>query len=218
MTPPNIFLGTYWEVLEIAHKLVGIGVVVIEDKPTSQGTADCAARLGVPLVTVGRGQPLADRFPPAAGLVLSAGFGRLFKTPVLARCATVLNFHPGLVETCRGRHTLPVNARRGDAFMGITCHRIDDERIDAGPVIAQVRLPIDYDANFDVNHARLRRFLAPLAEGVLADYRATGRFTALPWDAGPDSYHPPLSPEELETVLTARRLADIAPAPKAGPS
>jgi len=88
--------------------------------------------------------------------------------------------------------------------------------MDAGRVFAQVRLPIDYAADFDANHIRLRRFLAPLAEGVLEEYRRTGSFTALAWQAGPGSYHPPLPPDELQAVLTARRLADVAPDVTAG--
>lgn len=209
----NVFLGTYWEVLDAARETVGIDLVVVEDKPTAARAAEHARRCGIPVAVLAQGARLSDIFPSSVDLAVVGSFGRILRMPVIGRCKAVLNVHPGIVEVCRGRHTLPVNVLRGDPMMGITFHLIESEEIDAGPIVAQIRLPIDYDADFDANHARLRRALEPMARLVLAEYASRGVFPAWAWTPTPDSYHPPLPPETFRTVLEAGRLADCVRMP-----
>jgi methionyl-tRNA formyltransferase len=54
----------------------------------------------------------------------------------LPRCG-VLNVHPSALPKYRGPSPVPWAIRNGDAFLGITVHRMT-ERIDAGPVLSQV--------------------------------------------------------------------------------
>lgn len=49
----------------------------------------------------------------------------------------VLNVHPSALPKYRGPSPVPWTIRNGDEFMGLTIHRMT-ERIDAGPVLAQV--------------------------------------------------------------------------------
>lgn len=49
----------------------------------------------------------------------------------------VLNVHPSALPRYRGPSAVPWAIRNGDPFMGVTVHRMT-ERIDAGPVLAQV--------------------------------------------------------------------------------
>lgn len=54
----------------------------------------------------------------------------------------VLNVHPSVLPKYRGPSPVPWAIRNGDAFMGITVHRMT-EHIDAGPILAQADdLPI----------------------------------------------------------------------------
>jgi methionyl-tRNA formyltransferase len=54
----------------------------------------------------------------------------------------VLNVHPSTLPKYRGPSPVPWAIRNGDAYLGITVHRMT-ERIDAGPILAQVDdLPI----------------------------------------------------------------------------
>ncbi|HIJ93676.1 MAG TPA: hypothetical protein HPP84_09935 [Rhodospirillaceae bacterium] len=205
----NVFLGAYREVLEVAAATVGVDLVIVEDKETSADCVQFSEERGVRLKKLRRGEDLAESFPEKVDLAVIMGFTRLLKEPLIRRCGTVVNFHPGIVEVNRGRHGLLTAALKGHGMMGVTCHLIDSEEIDAGPIIAQVRLPIDYGRDFDANHARLRKTLKPLARLVLEEYRERGTVTALLWTPDADSYHPPLSPDELRRVLEAPSLGAV---------
>ncbi len=205
----NVFLGTYREVLEAASETVGVELVIVEDKQTSADCIQFSEERGVRLKKPRRGEDLAESFPERVDLAVIMGFTRLLKEPLIRRCGTIINFHPGIVEVNRGRHGLLTAALKGHGMMGVTCHLVDSEEIDAGPIIAQVRLPIDYGRDFDANHARLRKTLKPLARLVLEEYRERSTVTALPWTPDADSYHPPLTPDELRRVLEAPSLGAI---------
>jgi len=204
----NVFMGTYWEVLKVQHETIGLDLVIAEDKPTSSNVIELAQQLGTNLEVISASIPLAQVIPDTCEVAVVGSFGRILPQAIIDNCQSVVNFHPGIVQEIRGRHTIPVNARRGDAFMGITSHLIENEQIDAGPILAQIRIPIDYDANFDRNHLRLRSYLGTMALDIFKAYMATGRFVGVPWVPTPESYHRPLTPKELHEVLDAERLAD----------
>ncbi len=205
----NIFLGTYREVLEAALETVGIDLVIVEDKPSSADCARFSEEHGIRLKKLRPGEDLAESFPERVELAVIMGFTRILREPLIRHSGTIINFHPGIVEVNRGRHGLLTAALKGHGMMGVTCHLIDSEEIDAGPIIAQVRIPIDYGRDFDANHARLRMTLKPLARLVLEEYRDRGTVTALPWTPDAASYHAPLSPDELRHVLEAPSLGVI---------
>jgi folate-dependent phosphoribosylglycinamide formyltransferase PurN len=207
----NVFLGPYFEVMEAAIDVVGVDQVIVEDRPTSAETINLAERYGIRASILAKDEPLTAVWPDHAELALVAGFGRLLRQSVLTRLKHAINFHPAIVEQNRGRHGLLTAALHGHEMMGITCHVIDTEEIDAGPIIAQYRVPIDYSANFDANHDRLRKAFEPMARLVLSDYKGSGKFTALPWTATEESYYPPLSPDQVRKVLDSPTLGSLYP-------
>ena len=205
----NVFLGIYFEVLVAALDSVGIDLVVVEDKPTSSGTIELADLNGIEVRVLKKGVATAEALPTKADLGISAGFGRLFKRPHIERFGCLLNFHPGIVEQNRGRHGLLVAALEKHEMMGITCHLIDSEEIDAGPIVAQVQLPIDYGSNFDANHKKLREKFEPLARPVFKEYEKKKSLTGVPWKPTQESYFPPLTPAQMKKVFDARTLGDL---------
>ncbi len=205
----HVFAGTYDEVLTVAHTVLGIDRIVVEDKPASAAVIRYGTAHGIPVTRIGDGASFPTSEIAGASLLLMASFGRLLRGSTIEAVDTILNFHPGIIQTCRGRHPLPCAVLRGDPLMGITCHQVDSEAIDAGPIVAQVQLAVDYDADYAANDARLRAALPGLANLVLSQYARHGRCHAAPWRPAPGSYLPALDRSTLQHVLSATRLRDL---------
>ena len=205
----NIFAGTYHEVLTSADALVGIDLVLVEEKPASEPVREWAARRGKPIEVIPRDRPFPEQVVAGAELLVMASFGRLLDASTVHAIGTVLNFHPGIIQTCRGRHPLPSAILRGDSMMGVTCHVVDSAAIDAGPIVAQIQMPIDYGASYAENDARLRRSLRGLVRTVLGEYSQTGRVVALPWTPAKGTYLPPVDGEVFCRLFAAKQLADL---------
>ena len=81
-----------------------------------------------------------DRHQPA--LVVLAGFMRILTPAFVAHFeGRLLNIHPSLLPKYRGLHTHARALAAGDAEHGASVHFVTPE-LDAGAVIAQVRLPV----------------------------------------------------------------------------
>jgi methionyl-tRNA formyltransferase len=108
--------------------------------------AHAAAALGIPYLAVGDINTTAAidalrALKPDALFVFS--FDQIFAAPVLAvpRVGAV-NFHPSLLPRFRGAEPLFWQVFFGEREAGLTAHLIT-ERIDAGPIVGQVRVPVE---------------------------------------------------------------------------
>jgi methionyl-tRNA formyltransferase len=139
----------------------------------------------------------------------SAGCGLLFSQAVIDSCARVVNFHPGDLFTCRGKHPLPFAILKKLPQMCFSAHGIDSEKIDAGPLIAQLFLPIDYSASYAVNERILLAALPDFAASVIALLQ-TADFKPWPWrDKVKAPYNKKLEPETLTRVLNAKHIGRL---------
>lgn len=76
-------------------------------------------------------------------LVVLAGFMRIVGPEVLQRFAgKLINLHPSLLPLHRGTNTYERAIKSGDTEHGASVHFVTAD-LDAGPVISQVRIPID---------------------------------------------------------------------------
>jgi phosphoribosylglycinamide formyltransferase-1 len=76
-------------------------------------------------------------------LVVLAGFMRIVGPEVLQRFAgKLINLHPSLLPLHRGMNTYERAIQAGDTEHGASVHFVTSE-LDAGPVISQVRIPIE---------------------------------------------------------------------------
>ena len=77
----------------------------------------------------------------------------------------VLNLHPSILPKYRGPSPVLWAVRNGDSSIGITAHRMS-ERIDAGPLLAQVeRIPLPEE----VTHEEVWKLIKGAIPGLLAD-------------------------------------------------
>jgi len=76
-------------------------------------------------------------------IILTAAFPEIFSNAVLrAPRLGVINFHPSYLPRCRGAHPIYWTIASREAFGGVTSHLMT-RKIDAGPIIARVKIPFD---------------------------------------------------------------------------
>ncbi len=86
---------------------------------------------------------LIDRFSP--GLVVLAGFMRILTPAFVGHYrGRLLNIHPSLLPRFRGLHTHRRVLESGDLEHGASVHFVTEE-LDGGPLVLQVRVPIQPD-------------------------------------------------------------------------
>ena len=91
-----------------------------------------------------------------AALVVLAGFMRVLDAAALAPwLGRAINLHPSLLPKYRGLHTHRRVLEAGDAEHGASVHFVTPE-LDGGPLIAQVRMPVQAGDSAELLAARLQ--------------------------------------------------------------
>ena len=132
-----------------------VGVVTAPPRPAGRGARltttpvhDAARHVEVrPILTPPRlrepaalGEVLALR----PGLLVLADYGQIVPAALLELPHGALNLHPSLLPRHRGASPIPATILAGDHETGVTLMRMD-EGLDTGPIVAQVRIPLDGD-------------------------------------------------------------------------
>jgi phosphoribosylglycinamide formyltransferase-1 len=109
---------------------------------------------------------LAER---AVELVVCAGFMGVLTPDFLERFpARVLNLHPSLLPAFPGAHAIEDALAAGVRETGVTVHLVD-EVLDGGPIVAQARVPVDYDETPEGLRARIHAAEHRLLPAVVED-------------------------------------------------
>ena len=110
-----------------------------------------------------------------AELIVLAGFMRILDGAALEPWnGRIINIHPSLLPKYRGLHTHRRVLEAGDAEHGASVHFVTAE-LDGGPLIAQVRLPVQPDDNegrlaarlLPLEHRLLTAVVAAIADGTV---------------------------------------------------
>ena len=126
----------------------------------------------------------------AADLIVCAGFMRILSPEVVAaRVGRMINIHPSLLPLYPGLHTHQRALDAGDTQHGASVHVVIPA-LDAGPVIAQTRMPIGASDTAETLAARLlpreHRLLVQvvqwIAQGRLDLNAGTPRFDGMQLD------------------------------------
>ncbi len=133
-----------------------LAVLVVSNRPAIPAL-DIAARHGVPTVVLDRASfGNAGARDAAIGLAVSnsgadvallAGYDQLLRGPYFDKFAgRTINIHPSLLPRHGGRGMMGAAVHAavlasGDVETGVTIHEVTDE-LDAGPVLAQVRVAV----------------------------------------------------------------------------
>ena len=103
------------------------------------------------------------------GLVVGAGYMRILSSVFLERFPAVLNVHPSLLPEFRGLRAVERALEAGADETGVTVHFMVEE-VDAGPIVAQERVPIFAEDTKDTLLERLHPVEHRLLVGAVADY------------------------------------------------
>ena len=99
----------------------------------------------------------------APELIVLAGYMRVIDAAVVAQWqGRMINLHPSLLPKYPGLHTHELVLAAGEREHGASIHYVT-EQLDAGPLIAQVRMPVNAGDTADGLAARLR----PLEQTLL---------------------------------------------------
>jgi phosphoribosylglycinamide formyltransferase-1 len=139
-------------------------------------------------------------------LVVCAGFMRILSDSAVARAGgRMINIHPSLLPLYPGLRTHARALAAGDAEHGTTVHQVT-ATVDAGPAIAQARVPVRAGDDAEALAARVLAREHPLLVAVVRAF-AEGQLTANPhgvaWQGNP--LHAPLSLDDTDTELQPRR-------------
>jgi phosphoribosylglycinamide formyltransferase-1 len=193
-------------------RLVGVEpVLVISNRPAVRAL-EVAGAHGVPSRLVARADyPDASARDAAAGgalsaagadLALLAGYDQLLHRSFFAAFGGhTINIHPSLLPRHGGRGMVGLAVHRsvlaaGDAETGVTVHQVTPE-LDAGPLLAQVRLPVMPGDSAEqlaarvlaVEHRVIVEVLARLVREPLAEGPSASMTAALPPATGPHPTH-----------------------------
>lgn len=96
----------------------------------------------------------------APDLVVLAGFMRVLAPSVVTRFR-IVNTHPALLPAFPGAHAIADALAAGVEVTGVTVHWVD-EGVDTGPVIAQVKVPVEPDDDEESLRSRVQAAEKPL--------------------------------------------------------
>ena len=156
---------------------------------------DCAALtwaaeqgIDTALIPGGDDATLADTLKAVEpDAIVLAGYMRLVGPEVLAGFpGRIVNTHPSLLPAFPGAHAVRDALAHGVAITGCTVHLVDD-RLDGGPIVAQVPVPVLPDDDEATLHERIRtaehqllpRVVAQVVSGAVS---ADGRRVTLDLD------------------------------------
>lgn len=88
-------------------------------------------------------------------LVVSAGFMKILGPKFLAEFPRTINTHPALLPAFPGAHAVRDALAAGVAETGATVHYVD-AGVDTGPVIAQVKVPVEPGDDEATLHERIK--------------------------------------------------------------
>ena len=127
-------------------------VLVLSNNPEAGGLATAAAA-GIPTIAIDHRRFGKDRAAHEAEvdaalhgadveIICLAGYMRLLSPYLVGRWAgRMINIHPSLLPDLRGLHTHERAIEAGHAEHGCTVHLVTED-LDAGPIVAQARVPV----------------------------------------------------------------------------
>jgi hypothetical protein len=144
-------------------------------------------------------------------LIIVFWFDQVLRQPVInIPRRGVINIHAATLPHCRGLFPVLHTAAENGPPFGLTAHLIDDETIDAGPVLAQTTVPAPDSASILLLDALINEYGADLLHNILLDPDSALR-DALPQHSDQGSYHSYPTRDDITAVRrTGRRLATLS--------
>lgn len=202
------FAGTNIPILRYLHQRYGKIRVFREASSRGEAVAEYCDTHGLLCFTVEGSHDMAE----LAGRVIVDGevlwvcsFGIILQPQCIVRFSRVFNLHSGDLTWNRGPQPLFHDIIRGSDCAFLSCHTIEDARIDAGRLACTAMVPIDYQHTFGTLLRSLYSFAPSMIDYVLSQIEAD-KLPLAPIRANPASYLPRVSDWQREVILQAKNL------------
>lgn len=132
-----------WFLASQEYELVGI-IPVVPEPTWTDSIIQWAKKNKVSYVASGNYQDISDVEEDGwtIDLAISVFYDKIIKPDFLSKCRQVLNLHNAPLPKYRGVRPINWALKNNEKEHGVTIHQIID-RVDAGPIIAQIKYPID---------------------------------------------------------------------------
>lgn len=173
-------------------------------RPAPRPVRDLAAELGLPVAQPERltATAVSELQSARAELLVVCAYGQLLRKPVLeAFPLGAWGVHPSLLPRHRGASPIASTILGGDPTTGVTIYAMD-ERMDAGPILARVELPVAPRATTPVLADQLAQAGADLLLRTLTRYEA-GAVVPTPQDETQATYSHKLSRADAAVCWSA---------------
>ena len=211
----NLFLGTFDRVLRAMHDTLPVAAVVSERHSLQnmrlQDSLREAGSAWFEIYSRQEFEAVLQQHQQAIDLCVVAGFSHILPQHFIDRCNTIINFHPGIVQLCRGPHPVGNAILRGHSRFGVTVHLIDSEAIDAGPILRQRYLDIDYSRTYGSNYRTLLEAVAEVADELLPLYGTSEWPRGDTWQSQKEAYQPRLTKAQNQELAGAVNLSAYRP-------
>jgi len=181
----------------------GVRYASVHDWAMQQGLPVYRGRASDPLVAdvLGRAKPDLLWVTDYRYLLPTA----LWQAPPLG----AINLHPSLLPAYRGRAPLNWALIHGESEVGLTAHFITED-VDAGDIVAQVRIPVGPDDDIAVVLDALMPHYAALPRHILAGLE-TGQLERRPQDHAQATSFPRRTPADgrIDWQASARRVHNL---------
>ncbi len=208
----TVFLGNCLEVLRVLHSETRLRFVVMEKSRLSPTIQNFCSSNNIPLSLAETKRDIESLLKDGearSATCFVANFGIILSEKVIHSFRKVINFHTGDIITCRGRHPLHFAILAKLPTMGVTAHFINSEEIDAGPIIAQIAIPINYNLTFHGNEKIMLSTLESFCRMVLS-LISSSDFAPWAWfDTNPSGYNRRLDNETLISVYSSACLKEF---------
>jgi methionyl-tRNA formyltransferase len=183
---------------------------------SSPPVKEAALRAGLTVLqppTLRKADAVASLRELAPDVIVVVAFGQILRPTVLDLPPLgCINLHPSLLPKWRGASPIQAAIRAGETTTGISIMRMD-ERMDAGPILAQVKTEVYEDDTAATLGDRLARLGAVVLVDTLSRL-ATGTIEPIPQDETVATYCQPLKKEDAD-VDWSRSAEEIARACRA---
>ncbi len=118
------------------------------------GVTQRAKDRGIPCITIVKSSTdtrethesrIKEALPDKVDLIVLAGYMKLLSSTFLEQYPTVINIHPSLLPSFKGKNSIEDAYRFGCKYIGATVHWVNEE-MDAGKIIEQEGFHVDSDA------------------------------------------------------------------------
>lgn len=204
----NIYIGNYIEVLDTFHRNATVDTVISEKRNVDSRITEYCKKNKITLHLTTSSEELhsfLNKFDDI-GLCIVASFGFLLKESFINNVDWIVNIHPGSLLTSRGRHPLPFAIKKGLTYMTLTAHLIIDEKIDHGPVVAELNIPIDYAQSYKYNEQKIRTTLPFLSKFIIDQFKNENRIVTGLVDLSESPYNERLTGDELKEMMNIKTL------------